>query len=321
VDIEVKVPLRLWPGAIAYLIVAAVTIACIWIPVTFGAYSWAIFAFVPILAGFASGLTTIWVNRKAEFGFQHALKSTLLGFGLLAAGIIIFAIEGFICVIMAAPLTIVMNSLGLALAHGVDALFQRSKKLYAAPLFLLPFGAIALDYMAPGHFDDIVQTEVVIQATPEAIWPYLNNLDLPPPRETLFRMGVAHPVSIRTTGLQNRSCVLSTGNMPEVIEVRDINRRLRFRVLKTPPTMKEMSPYDLDPSHLEGYFECVWGEFELIPAPGGRTRLIGRSAYRCRFGPADYWKLWTRKVVRDTHSRVMLEIKRRAEASSIPTNR
>lgn len=114
--------------------------------------------------------------------------------------------------------------------------------------------------------------------------------------------------------LNRRLCRLSTGDMPEVIEEVRANRYLRFRVLKTPASMRELNPFgEVNSPHLHGYYTSKKGEFRLTPLPGGRTLLEGSSRYECRIYPAIYWNLWTDTIVDRVHLSVMQEIRRRAE--------
>ena len=161
-------------------------------------------------------------------------------------------------------------------------------------------------------------TEITIHAAPEKVWPYVCSLGtLPAPHEVLFRAGIAHPIRIDLPQPWvggKRFCRLSTGDMPEVVEVFEPNRRLVFRVLATPPTMKETSPYgEIRTAHLTGYYVCRRGEFKLERLENGDTQVIGTSWYASRIAPDPYWALWTEAIVDQVHRRVMYEIKRRAE--------
>ena len=64
----------------------------------------------------------------------------------------------------------------------------------------------------------------------------------------------------------------------EPITTWDEPRVLAFDVTKNPPPMNEMSPYRrVNAPHLDGYFQATKGEFELVPLPGGHTRLVGHT--------------------------------------------
>ncbi len=278
---------------------------------SFRDYGNTIFTVTPIMAGCLATLVFRRVNPKGEL--VKALLSILYGCLICCVPLVLAGAEGFICLAMAAPIGMVFGFFGWVIAWIIQAMLGRITRVMALPLFLiLPAASIVEDRVGVRIFDDEVVTEIRIEAPPSAIWPLLSNLELPPPSEPLFRVGVAHPTRIETRGL-DRTCVLSTGRMEERIVVFEPEKRLSFQVLNTPPSMKELSPYNLHPAHLDDYFQCRTGEFELRPLKEGATLLIGRSTYRCRYSPEIYWKLWTRRIVRDIHLRVMSEVKRQAE--------
>lgn len=306
----VRAPDLLWPGVIAFLTVTGVNLFLL--PEEVG---WYTFAFTPLIAGFAQGLVTLRLSPKGDVPLSRMVIGLVISHVLIVLMMVAFAFEGVICIVMAAPITVVVCMLGVAASSLVDAAFRRSKRILASPLFLLPLATMAMDKIEADPMRDQVRSEIIINASPEQIWPLIHNLDLPPATEPLVRLGIAHPTSLRTNGT-DRFCNLSTGPMPEKIRVSEYGRRIVFEVLSTPPTMKELSPYNLNPAHLQGYFECIEGEITLHPQPNGSTLVRGRSTYRCAFAPQAYWRLWSRKIVSDTQLRVMREIKRQAEAKN-----
>ena len=282
-------------------------------------YAYAIFAAVP----FASGFTAAYlINFAKPVAVSDAVVATFLSLLLQVVVIMLFLVEGLICILMAAPLIAIFAVLGCA-AGRAFANSQRRRRS-GPPMMLSVFALLPALLMAEARqmispAQGRVQSELVIEAPPEKIWEYLVELDsLPQPKELLFRAGIAHPIATSTEGSgvgSRRSCVLSTGLMEEVIEVWEPGRALQFKVLRTPPTMKELNPFgEVRPAHLEGYYNCRRGRFDLIALPGGRTKLVGTSWYEFKIFPAAYWSMWTNKIVSDVQLRVMREIKRRAEA-------
>ncbi|MBX3118862.1 MAG: hypothetical protein KF784_07330 [Fimbriimonadaceae bacterium] len=282
-------------------------------------YSLYFFALLPLLVGMiASGVLSIW----GYFGFDKHLGAGLVACVLLSFGLLVFSFEGAICLLMAAPLILISmfvgSAIGCAIYNYIDD-FKRQRMNVAVLILALPFVSVLNQQLAPPPQKNTTSTAIIIDAPANKIWPYLNNLpDIPAPNELLFRAGVAHPVSTRTLGSgvgAERHCELSTGDMPEVITRYEPNKLLEFKVLKTPPSMIEMNPFgEVHAAHLEGFYECRIGRFELIPLADGRTKVVGTSVYEHRFGPRWYWTLWTDKIVHDVHLRVLREVKKRAEA-------
>jgi hypothetical protein len=113
-----------------------------------------------------------------------------------------------------------------------------------------------------------------------------------------------------------RYCIFTTGTFVEPIEVWDQPRLLQFSVKDQPPPMKEWSPYDIHPPHLDHYLVSQKGQFLLTPLPGGRTRLEGTTWYVNKMWPESYWQLWSDYIIHRVHLRVLKHIKDLAERSS-----
>ena len=80
---------------------------------------------------------------------------------------------------------------------------------------------------------------------------------------------------------------------------------LAFDVTKQPPPMKELSPYDIHPPHLDGHLESKRGEFRLEKIDGGKTRLIGTTWHKHNMWPATYWRTWSDFLIGRIHQRVL----------------
>ena len=294
-------------------------------------YGMAAFCGIPFFVGFASALIT---SSRGLITFKQCAAGGLYAVAMVAAGVIIFRWEGFVCVLMAAPIVIPLVLLGSWAGYGVRRHYAEKKasggvggKLsVAVGMGFFPL-LLSKEIVEPPQFAEHIETtEMVINGSPEQIWPLVCGLDkLPPPTEILFRAGIAYPTEIlcpQPTLGGNRICRLSTGDMPERIAIFEPNRRFVFDVLSTPPTMKETSPYgELKTRHLKGYYLCRRGEFDLIPMGKGRTKLVGTSWYANRIAPDIYWAFWTQTIVEQVHVRVMSEIKRRAEKESNDSGR
>ncbi len=73
--------------------------------------------------------------------------------------------------------------------------------------------------------------------------------------------------------------------------------------------MRELSPYDIHPAHLYGWFDSKRGQFRLEPLPNGGTRLHGTTWYTQRLQPEPYWSMWTDAIIHRIHQRVLDHIR------------
>ena len=96
----------------------------------------------------------------------------------------------------------------------------------------------------------VVHNVVEVEAPPEVVWDNVigfGGVELPPPPEWFFQLGIAYPQRARIEGTgvgAVRYCEFSTGPFVEPITVWDAPRHLAFDVRESPPTMHEWSPYE-----------------------------------------------------------------------------
>ncbi len=278
-------------------------------------YGYWLFLGLPVFLGL---VTSIVLDLPERLPFSDHVMAGAIGW-LAACGVLfLMAAEGALCIVMALPIIIIGTLAGSGIARLITASFHRPQGPVAVSVVLVVPIFLFFDSLN-GDLPSVrsLSTELIIDATPEQIWPHLSKLDLPAPDFWMFRAGVAHPLEIRTAEQRlggGRECVLSTGTMHEIITEWEPGSRLAFKMLNTPPTMREWNPMgEVQVEHLLGYYECLEGSFYLIPLSGGRTKLVGKSVFQHRFSPRTYWSWWTDLIVSQVHSSVMEEVKRAAE--------
>ncbi|MBV9888754.1 MAG: DUF805 domain-containing protein [Acidobacteria bacterium] len=284
-----------------------------------GTYGWGLFVALPFCLGLFSVLSYSY-HRPREFGESMAVA--LLPIGLIGAISLIVALEGLICILMAAPIAVILAALGGMLGYSMQASYwmrHGTSSAMCAIVLVLPmiFGAEHAAKLETPRF--VVRTSIEINAPPETVWKQVVAFsEIAPPTELLFRAGVAYPVRAEITGHGPgavRHCVFSTGPFVEPIEVWDEPKLLSFGVTSTPSPMNELTPYGhIEPKHLHGYFVSEHGQFALMELPGGRTRLEGATSYRNTIWPGQYWRLWSDYIIHRIHTRVLEHIKMEAEA-------
>ena len=150
-----------------------------------------------------------------------ALWGTVVGSGAL----LVFALEGVICLTMASPLALALAALGAlmgdAMARGTGAPTGAiSTMVIALPVLgMLPL-ASPFPQSEPVHS---VVTTVEIDAPAEVVWRNVIRFDpLPEPEHWLFRAGIASPLQARIDGEgvgAVRRCEFTTGAFVEPITV------------------------------------------------------------------------------------------------------
>jgi len=279
-----------------------------------GAYGWGLFVALPFCLGMFSVLLYSYHSPR---DWWACLNVALLPVGILGVALILVAMEGVICVLMAAPFALGLAGLGGMLGYTIQAHHWRPKQtpaMLSIVILMIPasFGIEHAAALQPPAF--MVRTAIEVNAPPEKVWNQVVAFaEIPPPKELLFRAGIAYPIRAEISGHgvgAVRHCVFSTGPFVEPIEVWDEPRLLKFGVTANPAPLNELSPYgNIQPPHLHGYFVSEKGQFSLTALPGGRTRLEGTTWYHHTMWPAAYWHLWSDYVIHRIHLRVLKHIR------------
>ncbi len=283
-----------------------------------GAYGWGLFVALPFCLGMFSVLLYSYHSPR---DWWTCLNVALLPVGILGIALILLAMEGVICVLMAAPFALGLSALGGMLGYTIQARHWRPKQtpaMLSIVILMIPasFGIEHAAALQPPTFE--VRTAIEVNAPPEKVWNQVVAFaEIPPPTELLFRAGIAYPIRAEISGhgvSAVRHCIFSTGPFAEPIEVWDEPRLLKFGVTANPAPLSELSPYgNIQPPHLHGYFVSKQGQFLLTALPGGRTRLEGATWYQHTMWPAAYWHLWSDYIIHRIHLRVLQHIREVAE--------
>lgn len=307
---------------IAIFVTALLAVIGVWLGTTiFQDYGWSVFVGLPFSMGFLSSLI---ISLREKRGLAACLLVANLTVLLTGIGLLLFAFEGVICLVMAAPIAFAVATIGGLLGYSVQRSFRwqrQSSSLFCSVIVLLPVG-MGLEHKVPPPLPLLaVRSSVVINAPPEKVWRNVVAFsELPPPKEAIFKLGIAYPIraEIKGTGVGAvRHCEFSTGPFVEPIEVWDEPRLLKFSVTANPEPMQEWTPYHhIHPPHLDGYLVSRGGQFRLVPLPGGRTLLEGTTWYYHHLWPADYWQLWSDQIIHSIHLRVLNHVKELSERAN-----
>jgi hypothetical protein len=255
-------------------------------------YGWGLFVALPFTMGFAAALI-YGLRQPRSFGGcvgVACVSTALLGLALLG-----LAIEGVFCLVMAMPIALPLAAIGGTFGYLVQRRrwLQEGTPAFLSVLLIFVPGVQWMEHAAaPVPSVYAVRSTIDIQAPPEKVWKQVVAFtEIPPPRELMFRAGIAYPIRAEILGSgagAERHCVFSTGAFVEPIEVWD------------------------DP-HLHGFLVSNGGQFLLTALPNGGTRLEGTTWYRHSLWPAAYWKLWSDAIIHQIHLRVLRHIRDGAE--------
>ncbi|MEL6178780.1 MAG: hypothetical protein AAFS10_07495, partial [Myxococcota bacterium] len=234
------------------------------------------------------------------------------------------AIEGVLCLAMAAPLAFSLAGVGGLLGWAIQRRPVEDRTSVGSVMICLMLALPML--MGAEHVNDArpplipVVTALEMDAPPSEVWHNVIAFsELPEPENLLFQLGVAYPIRAEIKGRgvgAVRHCIFSTGPFVEPITVWDEPRLLKFTVTAQPSAMHELSPWPhMTAPHIDDYLVSEGGQFNLIPIDGGRrTRVEATTWYRHRIWPTNYWRVWSDLILHDIHLRVLTHIRTLSEA-------
>ncbi|KPF88730.1 SRPBCC family protein [Novosphingobium sp. AAP93] len=240
---------------------------------------------------------------------------------IVVAGSMVILHEGVICVLMLLPLWLFFGWLGANMMRR-SRRWTADQNTFRSSLVLMPLFAGTLEAQVPVPHDRYsVVREIVIEASPEEIWPYaVSNrhiaesegrwtftqdiLGVPRPRATTVTgSGVGH---VRTAYWGDHI------NFEERITQWQPGRRLGWRFAFTNSTVQDYTDKHIAP---DGEFLKIdTGDYTLTRLSPTTTRLTPRTNYIAKTHANPYAALWGEILLGDVQSNVLAVIKARAEA-------
>lgn len=278
-------------------------------------YGLAVFMGTPFVIGLVTAYLLVRRYPATARETHEVVAMTTL---FVACLIFLVGIEGLVCLVMVAPLAVVLALLGGIVGRKLALLGEGPVHGALLIALVLPGSAALESGPQPAHLREVVSA-VVIDAPPDRVWDEVVAFSpIPEPRSLLFRLGLAYPThaEIRGSGVGAvRYCHFSTGAFVEPITAWEPGRRLSFDVTQSPPPLEELSPWDVTPPHLDGYLAPRAGEFRLVPLGDGRTKLEGSTWYEQRLRPEGYWVVFSDYIIGRIHRRVLEHIKAEVEGA------
>jgi uncharacterized membrane protein YhaH (DUF805 family) len=283
-------------------------------------YAWGLFLGVPFVTGFLASwiMNTASLRSRAQTIAVSALVPIFIGFALIG-----FRMEGLVCLLMAVPL-----ALPFSIAGGLTAYYcLRTRRQPFTSSGLTACVAILPLLMLVEQHADVqppvrpVTTSITVNAPVDVVWKNVIAFSpLPPPKELLFRAGIAFPIGAAITGSGPgaiRRCRFSTGDFVEPITVWDRDHLLAFNVASEPPSLHELGLGPIHTPHIErNYMRSRHGQFHLVALDANHTLLEGTTWYQDYFWPQIYWRAWSDFIVHRIHMRVLEQVKVQAESQS-----
>ena len=280
----------------------------------FGSYGYGMFVASPFIIG---AVTAYIANRKRDLGTERTMLVVLMGTAIGGAALLAVALEGVVCIGLAAPLGFAVAVIGGLLGRAIAVRLGSSPGQTMGAIALVPLIFVSESLMpTTTRFD--TQQAIEINAPPAVVWQSIIRMDMrDEPVALPYRLGLAYPLGGEVVGEgvgALRRGEFSTGTALERVTEWIPDRKLAFVVEKDVPALRELSPYEhVHAPHVRGYYLTNLTSFELVPLPGNRTQLVERTSHELKLEPILYWMPLARLVIDLNNDRVLRHIKRQAE--------
>jgi hypothetical protein len=280
----------------------------------FGSYGFGMFVASPFIIG---AVTAYIANRKHDLGAERTIVVVLMGTAIGGAALLAVALEGVVCIGLAAPLGFGVAVIGGLLGRAIAVRLGSSPGQTMGAIALVPLIFVSESLMpTTTRFD--TQQAIEINAPPSVVWQSIVRMDMrDEPVALPYRLGLAYPLGGEVVGEgvgAVRRGEFSTGTALERVTEWIPHAKLAFVVEKDVPALRELSPYShVHAPHVRGYFLTNLTSFELVPLPGNRTQVVERTSHELKLEPILYWMPLARLVIDLNNDRVLRHIKRRAE--------
>ena len=257
-----------------------------------------LFLLVPITAGISVAL----LSR----GFNSAVAAGLLATIACLALLIATGKEGALCAVLAFPII----ATGLAIGIGIGVLVRRSlidrtanrpatmgMILLAGPALVFGGDRIERPLLAHSHIE-VVQTSVIVNASPERVWSNLLEVDnIRSSKPGLMYIGLPIPLRCTLEGRgvgAKRTCYFNSGYIQETIRAWN------------PPYRMSLS---IDRTHMPGrhWLGFENAEYDLRP-DGDSTVLTRTTSISSHLLPRWYWRPFERLGVESEHRYILEDV-------------
>lgn len=265
-----------------------------------GAMGLVIFGLLPFLTGFVTALLTQ--------GKKILLASLIIGALATTAFLILTKMEGWVCVLMSAPLIAIGMTIGALI--GVFARRQilkttRPKFFSFLIIVMTPFFLVGASSSEEKSRRtpraETVTNQLIVDSSPEVVWDQLKSVDkISGTKGFLMTIGLPVPVSCVMQGEgvgAKRTCYFESGSIEE-----------RVTEWRPPNIMK----FDIVASDVPGR---PWLTFKdagyEITRQNGRTVVSRTTTIVSRLSPAFYWRPLEKIGVEAEHEYLFEELERR----------
>ena len=130
-------------------------------------YGWTIFVLIPIIIGF---LPPFLISTQKEISVKEAYQLSFSTLGLSLLALLIFALEGLICIAMALPILAILTWMGAFIAIQFSKNIKPNTPLIVIGITLLSITSMSFDVINKPQELIPVRTTITINAPIGRVW-------------------------------------------------------------------------------------------------------------------------------------------------------
>ena len=312
-----------WRAVVAFAIALAFALgAYLLIDATQPSSGLVSFSFLLLLPAAISAFIVLVADVGGKRGKRFYFTTPLILLGVVVVASLFILREGVICVIILAPLWLASSYAGVAIAWRFRARDRRDyDNIFNSSLLVLPLLAVQIEpYVPLPETTASVTRTIVVDATPDRIWPLLRGIPDVRPHEGAWNLsqdviGIPRPLGAHLVGegigaerLANWS---NQVRFRERVNDWEPNRRIGWRFIFDGNNGWEFTDRHLMPD--SPYFRVTTGGYAMTPLSGGRTKLTIYTNYWIKTPVNAYSKLWGQLFLGDVEVNLLALVKGRAE--------
>ena len=163
-------------------------------------YALGLFIWLPIVMGAVSTMLVAYNNQAERKQLRDISYATL---GIFCLGLLTFAWEGIICLIMAAPLGLLCTYIGHFIGYLIVSFKMKNNSITVIILLVSSVPLLMAFEHAKGPAEGLrsVTTSIEINANASTVWKNVISFpQLEEPTEFIFRSGIAYPINAQING-------------------------------------------------------------------------------------------------------------------------
>jgi hypothetical protein len=245
------------------------------------------------------------------------------------AGSLLLGFEAVICILMAAPIMVVMAMVGALAAYAIRRWWEDRRggdgRLLISFCVLLPYLAAPLEQMlALPHAQRTAHTSIAIAAPPEAIWPQIARVPRIAPEELrrhwVYLIGFPRPLEATLShdgvgGVREATFERSV-RFWETVTRWEPGRRLSFTI-RADGDFIPPATFDRHVTVGGEFFDVLEGDYRIEPRPDGTSILHLSSTHRLSTRFNWYAGLWSEWIMSDIQRSILEVIRARCEQAAM----